>query len=163
MMTLADMARPLQISGDVAKGIVGDDLQRRFAKPTLRALKRIVIDEISLGQQRKYVTLVRDLDRGAIVFVGDGKGEQSLEPFWRGLSHSRAKIVAVAADLSLAYSAAIRQNTPQAQLVFDRFPLVKLLNEHLTSPTARAASRGHRPTPATGLEGDTLAPLEAIR
>ena len=38
----------------------------------------------------------------------------------------------MAADLSPAYSAAIRQNLPEAQLVFDRFHLVKLLNEHLT-------------------------------
>ena len=73
-----------------------------------------------------------DLDGGAIVFVGEGKGEQSLEPFWRRLRHSHAKIAAVAADLSPAYSAAIRQNLPKAQLVFDRFHLVKLLNEHLT-------------------------------
>jgi transposase len=132
MMTLADVARHLQISWDVAKGIVGDDLQRRFAKPKLRSLKRIAIDEIYLGKRHKYVTLVMDLDGGAIVFVGDGKGEQSLEPFWRRLGHSRAKIVAVAADLSPAYSAAIRKNLPEAQLVFDRFHLVKLLNEHLT-------------------------------
>ena len=131
-VTLADVARHLQISWDVAKGIVGDDLQRRFAKPKLRSLKRIAIDEIYLGKRHKYVTLVMDLDGGAIVFVGDGKGEQSLEPFWRRLGHSRAKIVAVAADLSPAYSAAIRKNIPEAQLVFDRFHLVKLLNEHLT-------------------------------
>ena len=39
------------------------------------------------------------------------------------------KIAAVAADLSPAYSAAIRKNLPEAQLVFDRFPLVKLFVE----------------------------------
>lgn len=132
MMTLADVARHLQISWDIVKGIVGDDLQRRFARPKLRLLKRIAIDEIYLGKRHKYLTIVMDLDRGAIVFVGDGKGEKSLEPFWRRLSHSRAKIAAVAADLSPAYSAAIRKNLPKAKLVFDRFHLVKLLNERLT-------------------------------
>ena len=132
MMTLADVARHLQIRWDVAQGIVGDDLQRRFAKPKPRSLKRIAIDEIDLGQRHQYLTLVLDLAGGAIVFVGDGKGEQSLEPFWRRLRHSRAKIVAVAADLSPASSAAILRNLPEAQLVFDRFPLVKLLKEHLT-------------------------------
>ena len=132
MMTLSDVARHLQISWDIVRGIVGDDLQRRFARPKLRSLKRIAIDEIYLGQRHKYLTIVMDLDRGAIVFVGDGKGEKSLEPFWKRLRHSRAKIAAVAADLSPAYSAAIRKNLPQAKLVFDRFHLVKLLNEHLT-------------------------------
>ena len=132
MMTLSDVARHLQISWDIVKGIVGDDLQRRFAQPKRRSLKRIAIDEIHLGKRHRYLTLVMDLDRGAIVFVGDGKGEKSLEPFWRRRSHSRAKIAAVAADLSPAYSAAIRRNLPQAKLVFDRFQRVKLLNEHLT-------------------------------
>ena len=132
MMTLADVARHLQVSWDVVQGIVGEDLERRFAKPKLRLLKRIAIDEISLGKKHKFLTIVMDLDRGAIVFVGDGKGKESQEPFWRRLRHSRAKIQAVAADLSPAYSAAIRQNLPKAKLVFDRFPLVKLLHEHLT-------------------------------
>ncbi len=132
MMTLADVARHLQLSWDVVKGIVGDDLQRRFAKPKLRSLKRIAIDEIYLGKKHKFLTIVMDLDSGRIVFVGDGKGQKSLEPFWRRLKHSRAMIAAVAADLSPAYSAAIRKNLPNAQLVFDRFHLVKLLNEHLT-------------------------------
>ena len=150
-MTLADVARHLQISWDVAKGIVGDDLQRRFAKPKLRSLKRIAIDEIDLGKRHKYLTLVLDLAGGAIVLVGEGKGEQSLEPFWRRLSHSRAKIAAVAADLSPAYSAAIHQNLPEAQLVFDRFHLVKLLNElrrelhrEATDPLQKQVLKGTR-------------------
>ena len=83
MMTLADVARHLQISWDVAKGI-------------------IAIDEIYLGKRHKYLTIVLDLDSGRIVFVGDGKGEKSLEPFWQRLKHSRAQIAAVAADLSPA-------------------------------------------------------------
>ncbi len=120
MMTLADVARHLQVSWDVVKGIVSDDFQRRFA-----------IDEIYLGKKHQFLTIVMDLDSGRIVFVGDGKGEQSLEPFWRRLSHSRVKIAAVAADLSPASSAAIHKNLPQAKRVFDRFHLVKLLNEHL--------------------------------
>lgn len=131
-MTLADVARHLENSWDIVRDIVGDDLQRRFAKPKLRSLKRIAIDEIYLGKRHKYLTIVMDLDRGAIVFVGEGKGEKSLEPFWNRLRHSRAKIAAVAADLSPAYSAAIRKSLPQAKLVFDRFHLVKLLNERLT-------------------------------
>ena len=53
MMTLADVARHVQISWDTARGIVGDDLQRRFAKPKLRSLKRIAIDESYLGKRHK--------------------------------------------------------------------------------------------------------------
>jgi hypothetical protein len=39
-------------------------------------LKRITIDEMSLGKLHKYLTIMMDLAPGAIVFVGDVKGER---------------------------------------------------------------------------------------
>jgi transposase len=131
-MTLQAVAEHLGVSWDLVREIQREHLQRRFSRPKLRGLKRIAIDEIYLGKRHKFLTVVMDLDSGALVFVGDGKGENALQPFWRRLRHSRATITAVAADLSPAYSLAIRQNLPKATLVFDRFHLVKLLNEHLT-------------------------------
>ena len=55
-----------------------------------------------------------------------------MTPFWKRLKASRAKIQAVAADLSRAYTKAVRENLPKAALVFDRFHVVKLLNEKLS-------------------------------
>lgn len=131
-MTLQAVATHLGVGWDLIKGIQREYLQRHFAHPKLKRVKRIAIDEIYVGKKHKFLTLVLDLDSGAIVFVGDGKGENALKPFWNRLRHSHARISAVAADLSPAYGLAIRQNLPGATLVFDRFHLVKLLNEHLT-------------------------------
>jgi transposase len=132
LMTVNDVARHLDVSWDIVRGIIGDDLQRRFGRPKLKHLKRLAIDEIYVGKTHKFLTVVLDLDAGRIVFVGDGKGESALKPFWKRLRHSHAKIEAVAADLSPAYGLEIRTALPDAALVFDRFHLVKLLNEHLT-------------------------------
>ena len=131
-MTIQGVATHLNVGWDLVKEIQRQYLQRHFACPKLKHLKRIAIDEIYVGKKHKYLTLVLDLDRGAIVYVGKGKGEAALKKFWKRLRGSGARIRAVAADLSPAYSAAIRKNLPQATLVFDRFHLVKLLNEHLT-------------------------------
>jgi len=131
-MTLQAVAEHLGVSWDLVREIQREHLQRRFSRPKLRGLKRIAVDEIYIGKRHKFLTVVMDLDSGALVFVGEGKGENALKPFWCRLRRSRARINAVAADLSPAYSLAIRQNLPQATLVFDRFHLVKLLNEHLT-------------------------------
>lgn len=122
----------MNVGWDLVKQIQKQNLQRHFSRPKLRDLKRIAIDEIYVGKRHKYLTLVLDLDRGAIVYVGEGKGESALTKFWRRLRSSHANVQAVAADLSPAYSSAIRKNLPQSTLVFDRFHLVKLLNEHLT-------------------------------
>ena len=73
-----------------------------------------------------------DLKSGAVIFVGDGKGANALKPFWRKLKRSRAKIRAVATDLSAAYIGAVLENLPGVPLVFDHFHVVKLMNDKLT-------------------------------
>ena len=70
---------------------------------------------------------------GAVVFVDDGKGADALDPFWRRLKRSRAKVKAVATDMSKAYIQAVRENVPKAVHVFDHFHVVKLANEKLTA------------------------------
>lgn len=131
-MTPQDVARHLGISWKVANDIQKRRLQRSFGRPRLKGLRRIAIDEIHLGRRHRFVTLVLDLDTGAIVFVGRGKGANALEPFWKRLRSSGARVRAVATDMSPAYVAAVRANLPRARLVFDRFHVVKLFNEKLT-------------------------------
>lgn len=131
-MTPQDVARHLGISWDLANDIQKRRLKGRFEKPPLAKLRRIAIDEIHLGKRHKFITLVLDLDSGAVVFVGDGKGADALKPFWKRLKGARAKIKAVATDMSPAYIAAVLENLPKARLVFDRFHVMKLLNEKLT-------------------------------
>ena len=131
-MTPQDVSWHLGISWDLAYDIEKRRLGKRFARPKLKKLKRIAIDEIHLGKRHRYITLVLDLDSGAVVFVGEGKGEKSLKPFWKRLKSSKAKLRAVATDMGQAYIAAVQKNLPKVRLVFDRFHVVKLLNEKLT-------------------------------
>lgn len=132
-MTIKDVADLLGITWDVIKEIKKTDLRRRFANPSLKDIRRIAIDEICIGKGHRYVTLVMDLDSGAIVFVGDGKSAESLAPFWKRLGRRRHRIEAVAMDMSSAYISAVSGNLPKADIVFDRFHVVKLMNEKLTS------------------------------
>jgi transposase len=107
-------------------------LRRHYASPSLKGVRQIAIDEISIGRGHRYLTLVLDLETGAVLFVGDGKGADSLLPFWRRLRPSKAKIEAVAIDMSAAYISAVWDNLPNAAIVFDRFHIVKLMNDKLT-------------------------------
>ena len=76
--------------------------------------------------------MVMDLESGAVVFVGDGKGADALKPFWKRLRPSGAKLAAVAMDMSAAYRQAVATHLPRAQIVFDRFHVIKLFNEKLS-------------------------------
>jgi transposase len=130
-MTIKDVADHLDVSWDVVKDIQKRYLVRRFARPKLKRLRKIAIDEISIGRGQRYLTVVLDLESGAVVFVGDGKGTAALEPFWKRLRSSGAKVKAVATDMSPAYILAIHDNLPKAVHVFDRFHVMKLFNDQL--------------------------------
>jgi transposase len=131
-MTIRDVARHLNVSWDVIKDIQKRDLSRRYARVKLKHLRRIAIDEIAVGKGHRYLTIVMDLESGAVVFVGDGKGADALKPFWKRLRPSRAKIEAVAMDMSAAYRGAVSTHLKEAVIVFDHFHVVKLFNERLS-------------------------------
>ena len=131
-MTIKDVASHLGVSWDVVKQIQKKFLHRRFSKPRLKHVKQIAIDEISTGKGHRYVTIVMNLESGAVIHVGQGKGADALAPFWRRLRASHAKIEAVATDMSPAYIDAVTTYLPNATLVFDRFHVIKLYNDKLS-------------------------------
>jgi transposase len=131
-MTIRDVASHLNVSWDTVKDIQKRDLLRRFAKPKLKHLRHIAIDEIAVAKGHRYLTVVMDLDSGAVVFVGDGKGADALKPFWKRLRPSGAKIEAVAMDMSAAYRVAVSTHLKTAKIVFDHFHVIKLFNEKLS-------------------------------
>lgn len=131
-MTIQDIAHFLGVSTRMIREIDKRYLKSHFSKPRLKHVKVIAIDEISIRKGHTYATIVMDLERGAILFVGKGKGEAALKPFWKRLKASRAKVEAAATDMSSAFYAAVQKNLPNATLVFDRFHIVKLMNEKLS-------------------------------
>lgn len=131
-MTIQDVARHLHVSWDTIKELAKQDLRRRFGRPKLKHLRHLAIDEISIGHGQRYLTVVLDLDCGAVVFVSEGKKAESLLPFWRRLRASHAKVQAVAMDMSGAYISAVNDFLPGAEIVFDHFHVIKLMNEKLS-------------------------------
>ena len=131
-MTIRDVVLHLNVGWDLVKAIQKRDLMRRYAKPKLKHLRYIAIDEIAVAKGHRYLTVVMDLESGAVVFVGDGKGADALKPFWKRLRPSKAKIEAVAMDMSRAYWWAVSTHLPKAKVVFDHFHVIKLFNEKLS-------------------------------
>lgn len=131
-MTIQDVAIHLDVGWDMIKEIQRRYLTKRYSRPILKDLELMAIDEISIGKGHNYLTVVLDLISGAVVFVGNGKGADALVPFWKRLKSSRARIQAVAMDMSPAYISAVSENLPKATIVFDHFHLIKLFNEKLS-------------------------------
>ena len=97
----------------------------------LRGVRYLGIDEIHLGKKMRYYTIVIDLEDGRILWAKPGRGKAALQGFWRRLRAAKAKIKAVATDMSAAYWSAVLEHLPNAALVFDKFHVLKLMNERL--------------------------------
>lgn len=131
MMTILDVAELTGLSWDTVKDLVKKRLAKDYAHIRLKELRRLAIDEIYLGRKQKYLTLVIDQESGRIIWVGRGKAGEALQGFWRRLKASGARIEAVAMDMSQAYASAVARHLPEALIVFDRFHVMKLMNEKL--------------------------------
>ena len=130
-MTLRDVAQLTTLSWDTVKEIVKRRLRRDYGRIDLQGVRYLSIDEIYVGRQRGYYTLVMDLESGRILWVSPGRGKAGLMGFWRRLRRSRSRIRAVAMDMSGAYWAAVVKELPGVAVVFDKFHIVQLMNQRL--------------------------------
>ncbi len=131
-MTTLDVARHPGVSWDVIEGIRKRDLSRRYARPRLKHLRHIAIDEIAAREGHRYLTVVLDLGSGAVALVGDGKGGAALKPFRRRLRRCKAKVEAVAMDMSAAYREAVAAHLPKAAIVCDHSHVIEPFNDKLS-------------------------------
>ena len=106
-------------------------IERYRSGHRVRGLRVIGIDESSYRKRHKYATLVYDLERSVVVWVGQGRGRATIDPFFdHQLSdYQKSQIHTGCCDMSEAYMGAISSHCPNAQLVLDRFHIVKALND----------------------------------
>lgn len=97
----------------------------------MRALKSVGVDEISYCKGHKYATIVYDIDRACVVWVGRGKGRESIDRFFNEMlsDYQKAQIKWATCDISESYIGAIEAHCHKVTLVLDRFHIDKALNE----------------------------------
>ena len=96
----------------------------------IRGLVTLGVDEISYLKGRKFCTIVYDLDRSCVLWVGRGKGRATIDRFFNEQlsAGQRQRIKWASCDMSSAYTEAVKHHCPAAKLVIDRFHIVKALN-----------------------------------
>jgi transposase len=93
---------------------------------------RIAFDETSARRGHNYVTLFADLDQRRVIFVADGKDSGTVDAFAKDLeTHGgdRKAITEVSIDMSSAFIKGTAESLPNAQITFDKFHAVKLVND----------------------------------
>ncbi len=117
-------------------------IQRAFHKDDQHSVTKIGIDETSNKKGHDYVTIAVDLDARRVLFATKGKDESTVDRLKQHLASKEVKpeqIEHISIDMSPAYISGIKRNFPEANIVFDPFHVVKLLNEAMD--TVRKAER----------------------
>lgn len=129
----------------IGKAKIADDVS---------SITQLGIDETSSKKGHKYVTLGVDLEESRVVFVTEGKGKATLHNLQQHLKNKgveKEQIEQISMDLSPSFIAGAAEAFPEAEITFDRFHVVKLLNEAMNQVRVEerkehAALKGHKYT-----------------
>ena len=130
IMTQKAAAEILKIPTSTLSDLLHRVITRARDGHKIRGLTTVGVDEISYCKGRKFATIVYDLDRACVLWVGKGKGRETIDRFFQqALSEEQRKSVLWAScDMSEAYINAVKHHLPNVTLVIDRFHVVKALN-----------------------------------
>lgn len=133
----------LRISWDEADGIKQRAVARGLARKEPKVMRRLCVDEKSVGVGHQYMTLVAEVgEEGSarVEYVAPERTRESLDGFWEGLSPEQlAGVEAVAMDLWEPYRNSTSRYVPEAEkkIVHDPYHLVRYMNEALNKVRRR--------------------------
>jgi transposase len=112
------------------------------------------MDEIALKKRHKqYVLVLSDLERHCVLAVLPTREQKTLAAWLKTRSTAEKKAIRVVSmDMWRPYHAFVKKELPQAQIVADRFHVMKNLNEQLTK-ARRQIQRQADETTAKALKG----------
>ena len=126
------MARLLSVTDTRLWRVINAYVEMARANEDHSDVKRIGIDETSVRKGHDYVSFFFDLDKKKLLFGTEGKDNQTVKEFVADLKQHGGdpeQITDAAIDMSKAFIKGVKEQLPNAVTTFDRFHLIKLMNE----------------------------------
>lgn len=147
--SISAVAGQLGLSWDEASGIMERAVRRGLSRRQAEPIRHVGVDETSFRKRHRYVTVVSDLEHSRVLYVGDERRTESLDPFWSGLTGEQLEsIEAVSMDMWDPYIRSTLDHLPEAEgkIVFDKFHVARQLTEAVDT----VRKREHRELMAEG-------------
>jgi transposase len=126
------VAEQMGLSWDEIHGIMERAVERGLERRKAEPLPRLGVDEKAFRKGHKYFTLVNDVARSRVLYVGEDRTQASLDGFWPTLTPEQVgSIEAIAMDLWDPYVDSVKEHLPEAEkkIVFDKFHIAGHLGE----------------------------------
>jgi transposase len=112
--------------------IVGHYVEQAVARMDLAEISRVCIDETAAKRGHNYISLFVDIDARKTVFVTEGRAAATVATFADHVddhNSDASRIKEVCIDMSAAYIKGVTENLTEAEITFDKFHAVKLVND----------------------------------
>jgi transposase len=107
-------------------------IKRAYSADQPKTPKKLGLDETSKKKGHDYITLAVDLDEHRVLHVTEGKDKNAVKAVKTYLESKGIdvnKIQDASMDMSPSFISGVSEYFPKAEIHFDRFHVVKLLNE----------------------------------
>jgi len=104
------------------------------AQEDFSMVSSIGLDETAARRGHDYISLFHDLDAGRLLFGCEGRKSEVLDSFAEDLeAHAGCaeNVKAVCVDMSASYRSGIETHLPWAEITFDEFHVIQLVNKAL--------------------------------
>ena len=163
-MNLTDAADVAGIDWKTAKRIDKKYLSRLVTGLDAVYPTKLGVDEIARVPERighNYLTVVRDLDIGRVIWVGQTRRKETLDAFFTELGAPKSSQIQVfVMDTWDPYIASVHENT-NAVIVFDLFHVARKITEAVCGQGAPAGVRQCGRGNAQEVQEDTFSDSEA--
>ena len=141
--TIQDIAKELHLNWKTVKALEKQYMREQLGRVGNPGPKVIGIDEFSLRKGHTYRLVVSDLERKRpIWFGGEDRSEESLDRFYQWLGSKKSQKIKLAVmDMWKAFRNSTANNASQAGILFDKFHVMRHLNEALDKVRKREYAR----------------------
>lgn len=131
-MPVAVIARMLGEHDTRMWRIIHHYVEEAREKMDCREVKVIAVDETSNRKRHDYISLFYDMDRKRVIYGTSGKDASTVDRFCKDLQRHGGDPNAIrqtTCDMSPAFIAGITTHLPNATITFDRFHIMKIMQE----------------------------------
>lgn len=119
------VAQYFSLDWKTVKQIDKQALQKKLGEPDLSDIEVIAMDEFAIQKGHRYATVIVEARTKRVLWVCRGRSREDVRPFFEALGEAgRAKLKAVAMDMTASYAQEVKAWCPQAQIVYDLFHVV---------------------------------------
>ena len=131
-MPVNRVASITKTSDDKLWNMLGSYIDTTRQEENFENIDAIGLDETSRAKGHEYITLFVDLQKRRTIFITQGKDNLTVARFAYDFQNHNGSIKAikdVSCDMSPAFIKGVKENLPNAQITFDKFHILKIINE----------------------------------